>query len=75
MRHTVIALLVSVLSGCFVDAYPELVAPGVDVVYVSDDTYYREVYIHGEMHRFYYHWRPRHGWTYHGRFIVHGHRR
>lgn len=75
MRHVFIALFAFMLSGCVVEAYEGPVYPGTDVVYVSDGIYYRETYIHGEMHRFYYHWRPRYGWTYHNRVIIHGHRR
>lgn len=75
MRLIMSALFAMSLSSCVVEAYPDTVTPGTDVIYVSDGVYYREAYIHGEMHRFYYHWRPRYGWTYHNRVIVHGHRR
>lgn len=74
MRYLMSLLFVLSLSGCFVEAYSDTAVPGADVVYVSDGVYYREVYIHGEAHRFYYNWHPRYGWTYHNRVIMHGHR-
>lgn len=71
-RLLLVLALVAVVPGCVVyDGY-YAGYPSTEMVWVSGATYYRDIYVAGEVHRHYYVWHPVHGYVYRSRVVMHG---